>query len=156
MRVRRLAAGAIALGIGGWLAAGGRPAPGPRPGALEASVALGGGSPEAPLASPPPVLRFALPLGGHGWLLLDLGSGADADLAARAALAGLLGVRGEWPLDGRLGLAALEPAVGTGPGAAPVPEPRPLALVLLGAAGLAGARTLGRRPAGHGPARLAP
>jgi hypothetical protein len=160
MRVRGLAAAAIALGLATWLATGGRPAPAPRPGPPDATAALGDGSPEALLATPLPGLRFALPLGGPASLRLALrtGPGGELGLPVEIVLVALLGMPGEWPLGAPprepRGPGALEPALGRG--AAQVPEPSALAQILLGAGGLAATRAFGRRPAGRGPVRLAP
>ena len=153
MRVRGLAAGAVALGFAAWLAAGGQHSPAPRPGTSAARATFGGGSPVAPLDVPLPGLRFAVPAGGHASILLDLDAApGGADLAARLALASLLGVPGEWPLAGPLDVAALGPDLATS--ATPVPEPSALALILLGAGGLAAARA--HVAAGRRGSRLAP
>jgi hypothetical protein len=154
---RGLAAGAIALGVAGLFAAAGPRAHAPSEATLEIAGAFGPGAPEALPAAPLPVLRFAVPAGGHASLRLALlaGSSGDRLVAADVALVALLGVPGEWPLDGALGLADRVPARETD--AAPVPEPGSLALLCLGAAGLAGARTFGPRgPAGRDSARLSP
>jgi hypothetical protein len=155
MRVRRLAAAAIALGLAAWLAAGGRPSSGPRTDA--AGAMLGGGSADALLAAPLPVLRFALPAGGRASLRLGLrvAPTAEVALAADLALVALLGVPGEWPLEAGLAerprLGAAAPALASAP--APVPEPSALVLLLVGAGGLAALRVPARRPAGPGPPR---
>jgi len=154
---RGLAAGAIALGVASLFAAAGPRAHAPFEAALEIAGAFGPGAPEALPAAALPVLRFAVPAGGHASLRLGLlaaGSG-DRAVAADVALVALLGVPGEWPLDGALELA--DPAPTQETRAAPVPEPGSLALLCLGAAGLAGARSFGPRgSAGRDSARLSP
>lgn len=153
---RGLAAGAIALGAAGFLAAAGPRASTPASAAFALAGVLGPGAAEALLAAPPPTLRFSVPAGGHASLRLGFSTGGARERAVvELALVALLGVPGVWPLDGARGLAEAGPAPETD--AAPVPEPGSVALLGLGVACLAGARALRpRRPAGRDAAPLAP
>jgi hypothetical protein len=148
---RALALGTIALALAAGFGAR-DPAGAARASAGERVAALGPGAPDALLAAPLPPLRLAVPAGGHASLRVELARGdargrmADA---ADVALVRLLGVPGEWPLEGVHG-AAEAPRVDERE-VALVPEPASLPLVLLGAT------LLGARPrAGRADRRTSP